>query len=161
MQAMKTPPAATVVELLNATADHIEAHGLLLGMFQFHPGATGEDSVPTCGCLFGTMRHFAGLPPAAATATPHHPVMAPALKALEAVTLAERRELGGDDGPVGLMAWSDHHANLVVVSRYDKLIGVTHRNPRNMDGGPPHGDRLKVISALRRTAHSEIAKGLR
>ncbi|MDE2761567.1 MAG: hypothetical protein OXK74_02115 [Gemmatimonadota bacterium] len=157
---MKTTPAATVAALLLATADHIETHGLLLGMFQFHPTATGEDSTPVCGCLLGTMRHHAGLPPPAATATPGHPVMAPALKALDAVTLAERRELGGDDGPVGLMAWSDHHADLVAFTYDDKLAGVRHRDPHNKDGGPPHGDRLKVISALRRTAHSEIAKNL-
>lgn len=154
MQELKTEPAETPVALLKATADHIEAHGLLLGMFQFNAAATIENGKPLCGCLFGTMRHCAGLPPAAAGTSRKHSVMLPALKALEGVTLDERTRLGGFDGPLGLMAWSDHHADLQAAMWHDQITGVetrTHYGRR--------GSRFPVISALRKAAHKLIAHG--
>jgi len=96
--------------------------------------ATPENGLPLCGCLLGTMRHHAGLPPDDITVWPDHPVMGPAVKLLETATSAERRKLGGRSGLFGLVAWSDYHA----------------------DVNQPE----KVVAALRRTAHSEIAKNL-
>ena len=141
----------TTSELLTATADYIEEHGLLYSAW--HSVERNDENVPDdmepCGCLIGTLRLMAGLPPSYGTISNPDDPYTRAMQAIHRATAPERST--GEDGWIPTEEWSDRYADRRL--SFDMATHKYHPKLERLPG--KEGSPAKVVALLRRVAHEQ------
>ena len=126
----------------------------------------GTEDLPSCGCIVGTLRRVAGLRPVPEIEQEHGigsikttPELTLARFALDEQTLPERLALGeskhGEGQQLAITEWSDHYADVEVVTRKGRDGREECRRLEHEDG-----DRGHVVRVLRYAAErvAEVPK---